>query len=70
MAKTTAPNPDAPRVNNAAESSAPDDAINAADAATPENTPVPGGGRWGWDYFHACWVDATEPAATPFPTLE
>ncbi len=45
----------------------------AAPVATPENTPVPGGGRWGWDHLHACWVDsdaASELAANPSPTLE
>ena len=48
----------------------------AAPLATPENTPVPGGGRWGWDHLHACWVDsdaydaAAELAANPSPTLE
>lgn len=46
-----------------------------APVATPENTPVPGGGRWGWDYLHACWVEsdadaAAELAANPSPTLE
>ena len=37
---------------------------------TPENTPLPGGGRWGWDYLHACWVETLDPAAIPLPTLE
>lgn len=69
MAKTT-PKPDAQSVNNAAEIPAPVGAINALDVATPENTPVPGGGRWGWDHLRACWVETLDPAATPFPTLE
>ena len=32
--------------------------------ATPENTPVPGGGSWHWDYSTACWVsnDIEQPA--------
>ncbi|MEO8118916.1 MAG: hypothetical protein ABI606_06300 [Rhodoferax sp.] len=30
---------------------------------TPENTPVPGGGRWAWDYSLVCWVDLDAPAA-------
>lgn len=68
MAKTT-PRTDVPSVNPDAQNPATDSAINAADAATPENTPIPGGGRWGWDYLHACWVETTEPA-TPETTLE
>jgi len=27
--------------------------------ATPENTPVPGGGSWRWDTALACWVENT-----------
>lgn len=70
MAKTTTPKSDAPSVNPDPKSPATDSAINAADAATPENTPIPGGGRWGWDYLHACWVETLDPSANPFPTLE
>jgi|GEM_PF-3768918 len=41
--------------------------INASPAATPDNTPVPGGGRWTWDYVLAAWVDldSTATPATP-----
>jgi hypothetical protein len=70
MAKTPNPKTDATGVNHAAESPAPGEAINAANVATPENTPIPGGGRWGWDHLHACWVETIEPVADPLPTLE
>lgn len=30
-------------------------------AATPENTPVPGGGRWRWDIALPGWVEVPEP---------
>lgn len=43
-------------------------AIDAAPIAAPENTPVPGGGRWSWDYSAARWVDKDAPAA-PTPDL-
>lgn len=32
-------------------------------AATPENTPVPGGGRWHWDQIAGAWVEIIEPAS-------
>lgn len=32
-------------------------------AATPENTPVPGGGRWHWDGTAGAWLEVTEPAS-------
>ena len=79
MAKTpTLPTPQAaaPSVNNDAANLALAPVINAVPVATPENTPVPGGGRWGWDHLHACWVDsdahdaAAELAANSSPTLE
>ena len=42
---------------------------------TPENTPVPGGGRWSWDSVNTCWVDQDAPVVdaiaadpTPIPT--
>jgi hypothetical protein len=70
MAKKTNPTPDATTVNNGTEIVSSDSAINAADVATPENTPIPGGGRWAWDYLHACWVDTDAPADTALPTLE
>lgn len=38
-------------------------ANTAAPVATPENTPVPGGGRWTWDAALAGWADVPEPAA-------
>lgn len=69
MAKALKPSADAQSVNNLAPSVPDAPPINAV---TPENTPVPGGGRWSWDYPHACWVEThDEPApVTPFPTLE
>lgn len=49
-------------------------------AATPENTPIPGGGRWRWDIALPGWVEiddagnpvpvATPAAATPVSTAE
>lgn len=29
--------------------------------ATPENTPVPGGGRWAWSAADRRWVDQDTP---------
>lgn len=52
MAKTpVVPTPNVNPLNPAAE----------AVVATPENTPVPGGGRWGWDAANTCWVDKDAP---------
>ena len=34
----------------------------AGPAPTPENTPVPGGGRWRWDITAPGWVDVDAPA--------
>ncbi len=31
---------------------------------TPENTPVPGGGRWRWDINKPGWVDLDKPEPT------
>ena len=75
MAKTPSPTPTAQTfssVNHGAESLALPAPINAPDVATPENTPIPGGGRWAWDNLNACWVETTGPESffTPFPTLE
>jgi len=34
--------------------------------ATPENTPIPGGGRWRWDAAQPGWVEVLEdPAPVP-----
>ena len=84
MAKTTDPKTDVPSVNQDAQTVPSDGAINVinainainaaspADLATPENTPIPGGGSWRWDYSQAGWVQTlqSESLATPFPTLE
>jgi len=48
-------------------------AKNTTPAATPENTPIPGGGRWRWDAALPGWAAVTEdpapvPAAAPAPT--
>ena len=71
MAKATTLSADAARVNNPAPS-APD--APAVNAATPDNTPIPGGGRWHWDYDYACWAETASGTDTPaplhFPTLE
>ena len=38
----------------------------AAPAATPENTPIPGGGRWRWDATLPGWAEVLEtPAPAP-----
>ena len=42
----------------------------AAPARTPENTPVPGGGSWRWDYAAGAWVANVEPAAAPITATE
>lgn len=34
-------------------------------AATPENTPVPGGGRWTWNAVLGAWSAVDESAAAP-----
>lgn len=37
-------------------------------AATPDNTPIPGGGRWRWDTQLPGWVEVSaEPADAPEP---
>jgi hypothetical protein len=36
--------------------------------ATPETTPVPGGGSWHWDYTQARWIENQPPAAAPAAT--
>lgn len=53
MAKT-------PTVNNPV----PPAVINAA---TPENTPIPGGGRWRWDIALPGWVETAEPTDPETP---
>lgn len=32
---------------------------------TPENTPVPGGGRWSWNAVLGAWTAVDESAAAP-----
>ncbi|MBV5299484.1 MAG: hypothetical protein JZU64_15490 [Rhodoferax sp.] len=49
----------------------PTQAPQTTPSATPENTPVPGGGSWQWDYTTCCWLDnlpATVPAPAPADT--
>lgn len=60
-----------------ATAATPDSAVAVAAAPvdpsipTPENTPVPGGGRWRWDITKPGWVEIDEngvpipPAADP-----
>lgn len=62
-------------MSNFAETLAPLLAPFAPTAATPENTPIPGGGSWRWDYTTCRWLDnlpatAPAPADTTTPTQE
>jgi hypothetical protein len=78
--KNSPPALDADTVNNEAVTVMAKSDINAAQVtviasaaqqsmpAAPDNTPVPGGGRWAWDYSLACWVDLDAPA-TPATNL-
>ncbi len=43
--------------NTSAAAAAATQPNHAADAPTPDNTPVPGGGRWRWDITKPGWVD-------------
>lgn len=52
------------RVNNPAETPPGDPAINAPPLATPDNTPLPGGGSWRWDAALPGWVP--NPPYAPF----
>lgn len=67
MAKEKPANLEPVTVNGDATAAAPLPVINARPQATPDNTPVPGGGRWTWDYVLAAWVDldSTATPATP-----
>lgn len=63
MAKTSTPPKDAATVNNQAVTAVATPDINAPRVlATPDNTPVPGGGSWSWDYSLTCWVAPGAPA--------
>ena len=46
-----------------------DDLDKTRPHATPENTPLPGGGSWAWDAALPGWVEnpAYSPAPTPAP---
>lgn len=52
------------RVNNPAETPPGDPAINAPPLATPDNTPLPGGGSYHWDHDCASWIE-NPPYAPP-----
>lgn len=67
MAKDKPANLEPAAVNGDPVAAAPLLVINASPTATPDNTPVPGGGRWTWDYDLAAWVDldSTATPATP-----
>jgi hypothetical protein len=43
------------------------DAKAATPTATPENTPIPGGGRWRWDIALPGWVEVLENPAPKAP---
>lgn len=68
MAKDKPANLEPAIVNGDPAAAAPLPVINARPAPTPDNTPVPGGGRWTWDYRLARWVDLDAPA-TPATNL-
>lgn len=53
--------------DGAATGAAPSDATGLADTPTPENTPVPGGGRWRWDITKPGWVDPDAVATDQAP---
>lgn len=40
---------------------------NDTPTATPDNTPVPGGGRWLWDITLPGWVEVADPTDSPTP---
>jgi hypothetical protein len=67
MTKISPPPKNAATVNSEAVTVVATPDINAA---TPDNTPVPGGGSWAWNYSLAAWVDLGAPApATPATNL-
>lgn len=67
MAKMTTPAKNADTVNNEAATAVATPDINADQVlATPDNTPVPGGGSWSWDYSLNCWV---APASQETPAI-
>jgi len=39
--------------------------LQPKNAATPENTPVPGGGSWHWSASEGAWIPNTELASAP-----
>lgn len=41
----------------------------AQPVATPENTPIPGGGRWRWDADACAWAEVLEPSAAPLEPI-
>lgn len=43
-------------------------ASEPAPVATPENTPLPGGGSWCWNSAKSCWDENTTPYAPPAPS--
>lgn len=63
MAKTATPAKNADTVNNEDATAVATPDINAPQVlATPDNTPVPGGGSWSWDYSLSCWMALDTPA--------
>lgn len=47
-------------------------ATPALPTPTPENTPIPGGGSWHWDYTQHAWAASTQdqPLQTTEPKQE
>lgn len=45
------------------------DAMTTAPAserqANPDNTPIPGGGRWAWDAVTGQWISRDQPSDQP-----
>lgn len=64
MTKAVVKPAEAENVNSPAKTALATPEVNAATPeATPDNTPLPGGGRWRWDIALPGWVDLDAPLA-------
>lgn len=50
------------KMTNNAQGAQTTQGVAVQEARTPENTPIPGGGRWRWDEALTDWVSLDEPA--------